>query len=262
MNRRLLFFVALAILVCAAGVVWLSAAPSIGTTAVSPTVVGVNTPAQVTVTAQISDATLISTSVNILQTDATGRVLANLGRMYDDGTNGDTVSGDKTFSRSFPLTTSSLGDTYFQVTAAFKGMARRQTSALLKVAAWNAFDDQLGLAIKYPPELQPIRSAPNVIGFSDGLDGRESAGLWIEIEDSADYDSLYDWWKAQPYYSPDQLVTNRTLAGEPAIRVVVDPEGLPETHLVVMRGARVFDILLAGIDRETAERMLETLTFR
>lgn len=152
MNRRLIFAGALAILIAVVGGAWLRAAPSIGETAVTPTVVGVNTPTQVTVTTQISDTTLIPTSINLLRVDSAGRVLANLGAMFDDGTNGDTTSGDRTFSRAVMVNEATTGQLRFQVSAAFRGFARRVTSDTLSIPIWKAGENNpSGARLLYPP---------------------------------------------------------------------------------------------------------------
>lgn len=106
----------------------LHAAPTIGATAAQPSSVSVNTPVSVTVTAAIADSSLLPQSVNLLKVDAAGRVLANLGVMVDNGTNGDLTAGDKTFSRAIAINESTLGSVRFQVSAAFRGVMRRALS--------------------------------------------------------------------------------------------------------------------------------------
>lgn len=100
MNKKLLLGGGIAVLVLSVGIAWLGATASVGVTAVAPSIIGVNTPTQVTATAQIDDSRLIQTSVNLLRLDAQGNTVANLGAMYDDGTNGDAVVGDRIFSRT------------------------------------------------------------------------------------------------------------------------------------------------------------------
>ncbi|MEQ1868728.1 MAG: hypothetical protein ABL961_01745, partial [Vicinamibacterales bacterium] len=71
---------------------WLLAAPVVGPTVATPAQVGVGVLTPVVVTAQIADPSVIATGVNLLRTDATGRTLAVVGVMHDDGVNGDAVA--------------------------------------------------------------------------------------------------------------------------------------------------------------------------
>lgn len=140
MNRRLVLIGTITILVGAVGVAWLGAAPSIGETAVTPTVVGINTPTQVTVTTRISDTTLIPASINLLKVDAGGNTVANVGRMFDDGTHGDAAAGDNLFSVNVALNETTTGRAFFQVSAAFRGTVKRVLSPLVHVSVWKNSD--------------------------------------------------------------------------------------------------------------------------
>jgi hypothetical protein len=169
MNKKILFFATLALFVGVVGSVWLRAAPNIGTTEVAPNVVGVNRPTPVTVTAQIHDTSLIAASVQLLKVDATGRALATLGAMYDDGSHGDTTPGDKIFSRQLELTETATGLIHLQVSAAFRGVLRRATSPIQVLNVWQTLDrDMQGISLSanYPPEWH-TRNAGRSIEITD-----------------------------------------------------------------------------------------------
>ena len=121
-----------AILAISAGVS-LSAAPTIGATAAIPASVDVSAATPVVITAQITDSTLIAGSVNLLKTDATGKTLATVGTMQDGGTNGDAVAGDKKFSLRVTINEPNVGQTYYRVSAAFKGVLQRTLSSSIIV---------------------------------------------------------------------------------------------------------------------------------
>ena len=70
------------------------AAQTITFPAVVPASIPVNQRSTVTVTAQISDPSLIADSVNFQRYDGTARVFQVLGSMFDDGTHGDARAGD------------------------------------------------------------------------------------------------------------------------------------------------------------------------
>lgn len=109
-------------------------AQTIGATAASPASIGVNTPTAIVFTAQIADPRVIAEGVNLLKTDASGRTLAIVGRLRDDGTNGDAVAGDGTFSFGVSVQENTAGQIYYRVSAPFKGVLRRTLSSLIVVS--------------------------------------------------------------------------------------------------------------------------------
>lgn len=118
----------------AGAVVWLqAAAPTIGATNVTPSVIGVTTPTLVTITAKITDLSLLPAGVNLLRVDASGKTPAIIGVMHDDGLSGDAVGGDKIFSLRLTANEPTVGQTNYQVSAAFKGVLKRTLSNLIVV---------------------------------------------------------------------------------------------------------------------------------
>src|SRR5579872_5280667 len=110
----------------------LSATPTVGTTAASPTVILVNQPTTVIVTSLITDPSLIATSVNLLRLNPTGSPTI-LGQLHDDGLNGDAVAGDQVYTLQVAFNQSSGGQIRLQVSAAFKGMLLRVLSNVMSV---------------------------------------------------------------------------------------------------------------------------------
>jgi hypothetical protein len=150
MKKLLILFSVLAA-VAIGSVVWLKAAtpaapaspaptPAIGTTMAAPTVIAVNTPTTVTVISVITDSTVIATGVNLLRINPTGNPTI-LGRLRDDGTTGDAVAGDKTFTGQVTFNESTTGEIKLQVSAAFRGMLRRVTSSIITIDVWQTFSD-------------------------------------------------------------------------------------------------------------------------
>lgn len=125
----------LALCVVIAAAAWLNAAPAIGPVAVTPAYVVINTPTDLLFTAQITEPSVISTGVNLLRVDAAGRTLGVVGTMRDDGTGGDSMSGDKVFSLTLSLNKTTAGQEYYRVSAAFKGVLLRSTSTIRSVSA-------------------------------------------------------------------------------------------------------------------------------
>jgi hypothetical protein len=99
---------------------WLSSTPSEIPVAVSTSVV---------FTTQIAaDPRLIAESVYLYRCDSNGNPIQHLGRLYDDQTHGDSLPGDNIFSSQVTLYEENLGDTYFKVTAAYRGLRKRVRS--------------------------------------------------------------------------------------------------------------------------------------
>jgi hypothetical protein len=89
----------------------------------------INEPTTVTVTAQVGvDPALIPTSVYLIKYNETFRPVANLGRLYDDGTHGDSLPGDNIFTTQIVVNEPSPTTINFKVTVAYRGTLRRVQS--------------------------------------------------------------------------------------------------------------------------------------
>src|SRR5689334_22589750 len=98
----------------------------VGVTPTSATV-GVGTP--VTVTATISDPSVLAPSVVLQRVDEAGRVLATLGPVVDDGTAGDATAGDRVFTARVTLYEQTATVVRLRVSAGFQGKLTRVLSA-------------------------------------------------------------------------------------------------------------------------------------
>ena len=110
-------------------------AQSLGTGTVSPATVQVNTPTQVTIAILISATTYINGSANLLRVNQSGRAIANLGRLRDDGLQGDAHANDRIYSIRVSLNEQQVAQVLFKVSAAFRGVLRRSMSDTLLVTA-------------------------------------------------------------------------------------------------------------------------------
>ena len=110
----------------------LQAAPSIGAVRMSPTTAVIGTPTQVTVQASITDPSLISGGVNLLQLNPDGTTTI-LGTLHDDGLNGDAFAGDLVFTLVVMLNAQSASQIQLQVSAAFKGVLQRVKSPIMNL---------------------------------------------------------------------------------------------------------------------------------
>jgi hypothetical protein len=108
------------------------AAPTLGATMVAPELINTGAPSQITVSSVITDPALITTSVNLVRIHPTGSVRV-IGQLRDDGTNGDTIAGDKTYTAVVSLSEPGETTIRLQVSAAFRGILQRSTSQVLSV---------------------------------------------------------------------------------------------------------------------------------
>ena len=89
----------------------------------NPDTVFVGEPATVTVTVQIgADPELLMDQIYLLRVDSTGNVLENYGLMYDDGTHGDSLIGDGTFTTQIQLDESGEGQVLLMVKANYSAL--------------------------------------------------------------------------------------------------------------------------------------------
>src|SRR5882672_9476792 len=70
----------------------------VGTPAVTPNSLVVGVATTVTVTAFISDPSVVPDSVILQSVDSNGHLIAVLGNLHDDGVNGDAVAGDQRYT--------------------------------------------------------------------------------------------------------------------------------------------------------------------
>lgn len=108
-------------------------AQTIDSVAATPASVTRNVATDVLFTARITDPRVIAGGVNLLKTDASGRTLATVGTLRDDGTNGDALAGDQVFSAVLSIRETTVGAVYYRVSAAFERILRRTLSDLMRV---------------------------------------------------------------------------------------------------------------------------------
>lgn len=120
------------------GALNLSATGTIGATAINPSSIALNTATAVLVTANITDPSLISSSVNLQRLNAAGTTFSLVGSLYDDGTHGDAVAGDHIFSAQFTFNEPAPFPVTLRVSAAFSGSLTRSFSNLLTLTVVGA----------------------------------------------------------------------------------------------------------------------------
>lgn len=126
MNRsRLVWFALIVVAIVAACGVWLKAQQRTVTgqfdsVGADPAYIVVSTSTPVLFTAKITDRQVKKRSVVLLKLDSAGKPSDILGRLRDDGKNGDVTAGDSIYSIRTPLNEPTVGTVNFQVAARFK----------------------------------------------------------------------------------------------------------------------------------------------
>ncbi len=140
-------------------------AGTIGTTTVTPNSTAAGLPVVVTVTSSITDPALIPESVNLQKLDASGRVLAVIGSLHDDGLNGDGTAGDKVFSISTTVFENTPGVVRLRVSASFRGSLLRSFSPVMTV---NITGTATGITILSPANGAYLNTAPVTVSGTVG----------------------------------------------------------------------------------------------
>lgn len=109
----------------------------------SPKALTPNQPTPLTVAARLgNDPDLILETVILNKYDSAGKFVGSLGRMYDDGTHGDSVPNDKIFTSRVTITEPKT--IVLEVSAAYLGVLRRVTlQAQLPVLSSSVTGQQL-----------------------------------------------------------------------------------------------------------------------
>jgi hypothetical protein len=130
--------------------------PAFGALAASPPNFVFNTPTTVTFTISIDTPTLNPTTVELQRVDSAGNLIAPVGRMFDNGSNGDAKPGDKVFSLRTSINEPAAVQMYYRVSAAFRGLIRQVVSQQVIVEAVLRTNVP-GLEVPVPAGLSAVR---------------------------------------------------------------------------------------------------------
>ena len=120
-------------------------------TKANPATVKVNEETTVTIEATVTASeTLIPNSINLLRYNQSNELVANLGAMFDDGTNGDQVAGDRIYTRQVTLKEAQTGTLLLKVSAAYRGQMRRLLSTAQEIKVISTSIKNLSITILEP----------------------------------------------------------------------------------------------------------------
>lgn len=143
------------------------AAQTVTVPSAEPAQILVAQPTLVRFSAEITDPTLITTSINLLRVGLPNTSPAIVGTLHDDGLNGDAIAGDGRHSIEVTLNEPAAKNVVYRISAAFKGRLLRVTSADIVVNA---------LTNRTPVAIAGSKQAVSV-GDTVTLDGRRSFDL-------------------------------------------------------------------------------------
>lgn len=141
------------------------AAPSVALASAEPAQILIGQANPVRFSADISDPSLIAGSVNLLRVGLPGTSPTIVGRLHDDGINGDQFAGDGRYSIQITLNQPAPTQVVFRISAAFKGLLRRVNSADIVI---DALGNRAPVAIAGPNQSAAVGSPVT-------LDGRQSS---------------------------------------------------------------------------------------
>lgn len=104
-------------------------APPIAITKLDPKTISAGEQRTLTIEATLAPSEMLLTnSVTLLRYNDQDALVSNLGQMFDDGTHGDRVAGDKIFTTQIVVQETTPQTIFFKASAAFKGQLKRLVS--------------------------------------------------------------------------------------------------------------------------------------
>jgi hypothetical protein len=229
-----------------------SVLPPVTATA-APGLLIVHTPTTVTVSAQITDTSVLPTSVNLIQLHGTGTQPTILGELQN--------TGDGNYVIRLPLTETTVGEVQLQVSAAFKGILNRSLSNVMLIDVWKALHEPgAGFIAPYPPNLYTyippklpgqyyIQTSPKPINLGGALPPAgsvyASSGYLVSIvvlPAPATFDITS--WLASTYPSSQvDTITDLTVAGISAYQVTFENQiGAGEPLVLIPHNGFLYEI--------------------
>jgi hypothetical protein len=138
---------------------------TIASPTISPSSAPVGVGSNVTVTARITDPTLVPASVKLQLVDALGRATV-IGDLHDDGLDGDLTANDQIFSIRFIVYQEKPTTQRYRVSAAFAGRIVRVFSKTMNFAVTGS--EATGVTFTQPANLAFVSTSPIVVSGTVG----------------------------------------------------------------------------------------------
>lgn len=249
--------------------------PTLGTPSAVPNIIAVNTPTPVVITVR-ADPPLIPSSVDLLRVNSDGSSII-VGRLNDEGKNGDVKAGDKVFTTTLLMNESTPGVVSFQASAAYHGFRQRILSAVTSIQIWNHFvDASLGIVLSYPAELRAqsldsntllLTNTPSVGPISDENLQNQLAFQIRRLSDAnAGALPIHDWFQQTVSANlPEAPLSEEsvTISGKSAIEIATSEIG-SRVHDYVDVAPDVYEITYGTYNSQSSvlyKEIVKTLTF-
>ncbi len=136
---------------------------SIGTVTLAPSSIPYGIATSVTITAPVFGGTPDAGSVMLQRLDSSGRVLAILGTMHDDGLNGDPVANDGNYTLVTTFTEFAAGPVSLRVSATFSGAVNHALSPIAILTVQPAVNPPPTVTITTPANLSYLNITPTTV---------------------------------------------------------------------------------------------------
>lgn len=153
---------------------------------ISPPDTLISTPTTFTFTANVSGNitptnALVKDSILLFETTAEGKLLAQVGNMYDDGSRGDATANDGIYTAQVNINETSPLIRYYRVSAAYSGLRNRYLGDTISMKIFPPLPDEI--VSQMSSALRSIKNHFNTNLISLGITGAQSIALAEALAD-------------------------------------------------------------------------------
>lgn len=185
---------------------------SVSNAIISPPETNISTPTTFTITAKVDAGianALVKDSVLLYETNVDGKLLALVGKMYNDGTHGDATANDGIYSSQMVINEPNPLTRFYKVSAAYSGVRNRYLSETIAMNVYPPLSDEimdqaalavetiqnnfylnvasLGIAAAQSQALAEALAHPNIGSSNATLSGDDLSILYVYIDPTTNF---------------------------------------------------------------------------